>query len=617
MLIPDPRRYVLAVLLTVAPLSLLWAAEAVVEMSSLQSAVDGEALMEYMAVLSDDAMEGRSAGTPGGRKAGDYIAEQLKQMGLEPAGVDGTYFQPFSRPRRGASPDSTVELTVTAEGQACTKTLKLGKLSFEPFGFSGEGEAAGEVVFAGYGITAPEHEYDDYEGLDVEGKIVVLMRYAPAEGAADSPFRPVARNRHAFFTEKFENARRRGAAGIILFTGAHYHAETADELSASRAQGVPQSSIPFVHIAHSAAEAFFERAGVDIDEVQKEIDTKLTPNSFAVEGARVKLRVAFERLPVTMRNVIAMLPGTDPKLESEVVVLGAHYDHIDMRRRRPNDPPDADLVYNGADDNASGTAGVLAVAKAMAATNYRPRRTILFILFDAEEIGLVGSGRFVANPTVPRESIAAMVNLDMIGRSRNRSISVGGVGSADGLRDMVAEANRPVGKNIGYGESAFGPSDHLNFARQGIPVLFFNTGMHADLHQVTDEMEKINAEGALDAARVVCGTVAALADADTRLEFSGMGRPGIQVRRGNARLGMAGIDASPGAEVTHVVAGSPAAEAGLKTGDVIVKFDGEEVASFAELAEQVRVRKPGDEVVLTVARDNETLELPVTLGGLP
>ncbi len=615
MLMPDPRRYGLAVLLAVAPLSLLWAADAVVEMSPLQSAVDGEALMEYLSVLADDAMEGRSAGTPGGRKAGDYIAEQFEQMGLQPGGVDGTYFQPFTRPRRGASPTSAVELTVTAEGETHAQTLELEK-SFEPFGFSGEGEAEGEVVFAGYGITAPEHEYDDYEGLDVEGKIVVLMRYAPAEGEADSPFRPVARNRHAFFAEKFENARRRGAAGIVLFTGAHYHAETADDLSTSRAQGVPQSTIPFVHVAHSAAKAFFERAGVDIDAVQKEIDAKLAPNSFAVEGARAKLRVAFERLPVTMRNVIAMLPGADPQLESEVIVLGAHYDHIGVRRRGPDDPPDANLVYNGADDNASGTAGVLAVAKAMVETNYRPRRTILFILFDAEEIGLIGSGYFVANPTVPRESIAAMINLDMIGRSRNRSISVGGVGSADGLREAVAEANRPVGKNIGYRESAFGPSDHLSFARQGIPVLFFNTGMHADLHQVTDEIEKINAEGALDAARVVCGAVAALADADTRPVFVGEGGPAVQVRRGDAHLGVAGVDSEAGAEVTHVAAGSPAAEAGLEAGDAIAKFDGEEVGSFGELAEQVRRRKPGDEIVLTVTRGNETLELPVKLGGL-
>ena len=613
-----PRRFVVAVLLAtvIAPFS--WAAEAVVELSPLQRSVDGDALMEYMTFLADDALEGRSAGSPGGRKTGEYIAGQLKEMDLQPAGVDGTWFQPFTSPRRETSPDSAVTLTATTAGEAHTQTLELDK-TFEPFGFSGEGEAAAGVVFAGYGITAPEHNYDDYDGIDVRGKIVFLMRYAPAEGDANSPFVPVAENRHAHFTEKLANAARRGAAGVVLFTGAHYHADRADDLAAGRAQGLPEQTIPFVHVAHSAVRAFFERVGIDIDAVQKEIDQKLAPRSFAVEGAEATVRVAFKGVPVAMRNVLAMLSGADPVLESEVVVVGAHYDHIGMRRRRLNDPPDANLVYNGADDNASGTAGVMAVAKAMADSGYRPRRTIVFAFFDSEEIGLLGSQYFVTNPTVPHESIVAMINLDMIGRSRDRSVRVGGVGSADGFREIVAAANGPIGMNVQYVQSAFGPSDHLSFARREIPVLFFNTGMHADLHQVTDEIDKINAEGALDAARVVCGTLATLADIDSRPVFAGMGHPLLGFlrggARGGARLGIAGTDAEGGVEVTQVAADSAATEAGVKVGDVVTKFDGEAVESFQSLAMLVIRRKPGDEVVLTIKRDDQTLDVPMKLGG--
>lgn len=610
---PIRALFVLTVLVAVAIAPMLWAADAVVELSPLQKAVDGKALMEYLAFLADDSLEGRNAGSPGSRKAGEYIAEQLKRMGLQPAGVDGTWFQPFAQPRREASRGSAVKLTVTTEGRTQAQTLELEK-TFEPFGFSGEGKATGNVVFAGYGITAPEQKYDDYDGIDVKGKIVVLMRYAPAEGDAESPFAPVVENRHAFFSEKLDNAQRHGAAGVVLFTGSHYHSDTADDLATSRAQGLPRETIPFVHIAHSAAKTFFEHAGVDIDAVQKEIDQKRAPQSFAVEGAEATVCVAFEGVSVAMRNVLAMLPGADAVLESEVVVIGAHYDHIGMRQRRPTDLPDADLIYNGADDNASGAAGVMAIANAMTDSDYRPRRTILFAFFDAEEIGLFGSQYFTANPTVPRGSIAAMINLDMIGRSRNRSLYVGGVGSADGFRDIVAEANEPIGMNIRYGQSTFGPSDHLSFARRDVPVLFFNSEIHADLHQVTDEIDKINVEGALDVARVVCGALVTLADVGTRPAFAGMGQPLFQFRRRGARLGVTGVDTEMGVELLHIAADSAAADAGLKVGDLVTKVDGDAVASLSALAKHVTQQKPGDEIRLTVQRNNETLEVPVKLG---
>ena len=365
------------------------------------TAITAAELREHVRYLASDELQGRRAGTEGAQKARDYIATLFASWGLKPMGDDGTYFQRFSFQGRLRLGDGNALALSLPDGT--TKTFQPDK-EFLPLALSANGEVEGDLVFVGYGLSAPEKGYDDYEGISVQGKIVLALRGMPAN---DNAFLP-----EAMFANKLRIAREKGAKAIILVAGPQ---------SPFDDEPVPFWNEPLTAdagiLAVTVKRAFAE-ALLPLAEVQKRIDETRKPNSFAIPNACVRLRVNLVRERLEDANVLGLVEGSDPKRKNEIVVIGAHYDHMGT----DTDEKGNQRIFHGADDNASGTAGLLELAQFFAAHRDRLQRSLLFIAFGAEERGLIGSLHFVNHPTVPLERIIAMVNMDMIGRLRNDTL---------------------------------------------------------------------------------------------------------------------------------------------------------------------------------------------------
>jgi aminopeptidase YwaD len=318
---------------------------------------------------------------------------------------------------------------------------------------------------------------------------------------------------------------------------------------------------------------------------------------------RVEAHVMHDR--GTARTVIGLLPGTDPALRGQAIVIGAHYDHLGRGGETSMAPDQVGRVHPGADDNASGTAVVLALARAFAAAGGAPR-TLVFVAFSGEELGLFGSAEYVRHPPVPIDKTVLMVNLDMIGRLRDGRLYVGGVDSGTGLRPIVMDATRDLSLSLQLPPSPFGPSDHASFYAAGCPVLFFFTGLHDDYHRPTDTWDRINASGLATVGTIVARVVTAVAAAPTAPTYVKIDPPASGGGRGGTFFGIVpafGDGGAPGVRITSVRSDSPAERAGVRAGDVIVRFAGLEVRTLEDLTFQLRARRPGDEVQVVVVRD--------------
>ena len=318
------------------------------------------------------------------------------------------------------------------------------------------------------------------------------------------------------------------------------------------------------------------------------------------------------------RNVVAYLPGSDPALRGQVIVLGAHIDHLGRGAIGALDSHAKDAIRNGADDNASGTAAVLELARLLRADP--PRRSVLFVNFSAEELGLIGSQYFVSNSPVPLDSVVAMLNFDMVGRMRGDSLIVYGVSTAREMRAVLDSANADLGLTIRGVGDGFGPSDHSSFYAKDIPVLHFFTNLHEDYHRSSDDAFKINFTGAALVTALAERVVRQLDRRGTRLTFTRGAAPApvAGARTGsNVYLGsipdMSAGDVK-GLRLTGVRAGSPADSAGLRAGDIVVEFAGQPVVDLTTYSNALYARKPGDEVDVVVIRDGERVTLRVRLG---
>ncbi|RMG06620.1 MAG: M20/M25/M40 family metallo-hydrolase [Planctomycetota bacterium] len=562
------------------------------------SSVTGPDIQQHVSVLADDAMEGRGTASRGERLAADYIIGRLASYGLRPGAGDAGWLQPFevaARPRLQGTPRLRLEVG------PWHRELEWGR-DANPFGFSAS--FAGEVplVFVGYGISDPEAGYDDYAGIDVRGKAVVVLRHQPREGQG-----PLGRG--ALFSTKAAVAKAHGAVAMLLVTDPLNHPRD-DTVLPFGGGGAGDAGIAAVHLRKNVAEGLFRLAGLDLVGLQRAIDEAGKPRS-QVLPARCSLSLRVERAKATAHNVIGVLPGSDPTLKDQVVVVGAHYDHLGRGRHGGSLAQGAaGQIHNGADDNASGTAGLLELAQALA--DQRPRRTVCFVAFSGEERGLLGSAYFVKHPPFPRERIVAMLNLDMIGRLREDRLEVGGVGTSPGFAELVRAAAAGEGLKVQLDPSGYGPSDHASFAAAKVPVLFFFTGLHDDYHRPSDDPETVNAAGAARVARVAYRCLEALANAPKRPVYVEVPR---KRRRGpRAYVGVVTGADPRGLALREVVPQSPAARAGLKVGDVLTRFGERPVASLRDLRAALRERKPGDAVKLSVLRHGEALELELTLG---
>src|SRR5258705_13728865 len=565
--------------------------------------------MKDVTHLASDELKGRGDGSPELDRAADYIAEQFRLAGLSPAGEAKSYFQGF---------DITTGAVLGAKNEFSVNGANLRiNDDFVPINFSSTAEFEGPLVFAGYGITAPEYKYDDYSRIDASGKIAVVFEREPQENDPKSVFAGTALTAHASFTNKAINARLHGAKGIIFIAAPSQESEDLGPVQRQEAES--DLGIPAVHTKRAFLVKPFKDAGKDFALLQQGIDKDLTPQSVALAGARAHITTDVVRSRKTIRNVIGTLPGSDPTLKNEWIVVGAHYDHLGLGNRNSLAPSQIGQVHHGADDNASGTAGVMELARIAAENNHAWKRSVLFIAFGGEEIGLLGSSDFANHPTVPLKGIDAMLNMDMIGRVSNDRLFIGGVGTSPSLKQTVEDLNKTGGLELNFSDSRYGSSDHTSFNAKKIPVLFFFSGLHTDYHKPSDTADKINAEGAIKVLSVVYGTVDRLATDAQRLPYHEIAQPQQAGRGGGGGYGpyFGSVpdfrDDLKGVLFSDVQNNSPAAKAGLKAGDLMVEFDGKQILTLSDYAYALRTKKPGDIVAVVVKRNGQDVKTDVTL----
>jgi aminopeptidase YwaD len=550
---------------------------------------DAASLRAVAETLTAPGMDGRRSGTAGGDQAARQLADWLEAAGLRPGGETGSFFQSFVVAAGAQIGAGTTLRTVTGSAP----TLAPGR-EWTPHGGSSREHVTGELVFVGYGLSAPAAGYDDWTGVDARGRIVMVLDGAPAHLAGAGASR----------LGKLIAARRAGAAGVLI---------VADQLPSLAATA---ASVRLVSgtLTAAAADTLLAPAGLTTARLAQAIAERRAPASVA-SGVSVELGVALQTADRTAVNVIGVLPGTDPARSSEAVVVGAHYDHLGVV---------GGILHPGADDNASGTAVVVGLARAFAAAGALDR-TLVFAFFGAEELGLVGSGHYVRQPLVPIDRTVAMINFDMVGRLGDGRVTVAGVDSGRGLRDLVTDAVRGMAERVTVRDSPFGPSDHSRFYDAGTPVLFFHTGTHADYHRPGDTADKLDAAGMARVAALGARLVERLAAAE-RPAYVALARPGgggRERREAGAAppaffgVGTDGRSESDGLRLTRIVPASAADRAGLREGDVLVRFGDRAVDGFDDLLAALRTRQRGDQVRVLYLRDGLEHDTLATLDARP
>jgi hypothetical protein len=578
--------------------------------------VDPKLYLDDIKYLASPELRGRVTGSAELEKAAAFIERRYRELGVKPVG-SYNYLQPF-QVTTDAALGKANRFKFSENGRSTT--LRCPE-EFVPFNFSQTGKLAGAVVFAGYGITAPEYHYDDYAGLDVKGKIVLVLRHEPQESDANSVFEGKTNTQHAQFAAKATNAKLHGAIGVILINDRANHPGAADELEKFGVTAGPTNSgIPFVQVKEAAVDKWFTDAGKPLDKIQADIDKDLKPQSFEFPSSiQVDANLDVERAIKTVHNVVAYIPGTT----DEYVIIGAHYDHLGLGGQYSLAPSLTGTVHPGADDNASGTAGVLELARAYSKAP-RGKRGILFLNFAGEEQGLLGSAWYADHPMLPLSGAVAMINLDMIGRMRDDKLYLGGTASGTTLKATVEKLIPQAGLKVDYsGGPSEGSSDHTSFTAHQVPALFFFSGLHGDYHKPSDTWDKIDAPAASKMLAMVAGVADALRDASDRPAFVKVAAPaphgggdnpgpvsGYGPYFGSIPDFAEGI---VGVKFADVREGSPAAKAGLKAGDIMVEFDGKPLQNLYDFTYALRAKKPGDAVKVKVLRDGKPLEVTATL----
>jgi hypothetical protein len=588
--------------------------------------------------LADDAREGRAPGSSGIEAAAEYVAAGFKEAGLKPApGLDG-YFQPFTlsgNPTLG--PDIALSLNHGPDAPAITAEAKV---EFTPLAIGSSGTLNHvTVVFAGYGITAKDDaqklDYDDYAGLNVQGKAVLIIRREPQQDKEDSPFAGKRNSDFATFRHKATNAFQHGAAAVLLVNDAFsLKGEKAkDELLKFTDAGAElNSKIPFLMITRAFGDKLMAAAGQPtLEALEQQIDAELKPRSAELAGWWLNARIDIERKTITTRNVVGVLEGIGP-LADETVVVGAHYDHLGRGGIRSGSLAFLSSdIHNGADDNASGTSMVLELARRLARRPDPLPRRVVFVAFSGEERGLLGSKYYVEHPPFPLASTVLMANFDMVGRLNDKSeLTVYGTGTTPGIDSLVEALGKSADFTVKKIAEGHGPSDQESFYLKNIPVLFAFTGNHRDYHRPSDDTDRINFAGM---ARIADFAELLLLDVvrrPRRPEFVKVerrgGRTGGDHATGDpgrvsvsAYLGTipAYDDDTKGVKLEGVRDGSPAEKGGLKGGDIIVGFGGKPVATIYDYTESLGRFKPDDIVEVVVKRDSKDVTLKVTLGRRP
>lgn len=556
--------------------------------------------------LASDSLQGRLSGTPGGDAAAEYITAEFKRLGLQPLGENQTYLQKFEFVG-GVELGNKNFLRTSRAGKDTTWALKT---DFVPLSSSASSllEKTEGLAFVGYGIAAEKSNYNDYAGLDVKGKVVVALRYSPAGDDPHSPLREFESARY-----KALHAREHGAAALLLVIGKNDSSLPA--LKFDRAGG--DAGLPVVYVTRRVASWLLQNSGHALDALQDSIDAAKTPRSFLIAESNAQLETEVLKQKRVAANVIGMLPGTDTQWQKQAVIIGAHYDHLGRSSEGALDPDRVNEIHNGADDNASGTSGILELAQYFAAAEHRPKRSLIFMGFAGEELGLLGSAHYTGQPTFPLEQTVTMINLDMIGRVKDSALVVQGVGTAPNFTELVQRNNTEL--KLSLKKDGLGPSDHSSFYQKNVPVLFFFTGLHDDYHRVSDDAEKINAPGTVQVLNLVVKIATEIANSDSLPVFTKV-ESGERQMASSFRVYVGTVPdyASDveGMKLSGVRAGGPAERAGLQAGDIIIRFDKLDIKNIYDYTYALAEFSPGDEVEVIVLRGTEkkTMKLKLEAG---
>jgi hypothetical protein len=571
----------------------------------------------YVKFLSSPEMRGRATGSPELEKAASYIRDQFRSMKLKPMAGD-SYYQDF-------------EVTTSARlgvhnklsfSSGNKKTALKVQQDFVPLNLSSAGRISGEVVFAGYGITAPEYNYDDYAGLDAKDKIVLVLRHEPQEFDEKSVFEGKIYTVHAQIFSKAVNAKMHGAKAVLMINDAAAHLSDTDQLDKfGSTAGPANAGIEFAQMKTELADRWLALAGKNLAAIQASIDKDLHPQSLALPSTlTLDLDVDIKREVKTVHNVGAYLPGET----SEYAIIGAHYDHLGLGEQFSLAPSLAGTVHPGADDNASGTAGVLELAHWFSKQPKR-QRGILFLTFAGEELGLLGSSYYANHPLLPLENAVAMINMDMIGRIRDHKVYVGGVGTGTSFPALLKDATARHDFQADVTErGGYGSSDHTSFTAKHVPVLFFFSGLHADYHKPSDTWDKIDAPDAVQLLDLIADVTDRLTDGSARPQYVRVVEPQPAGDAASHTGTVSGYgpdfgsipdftEIPNGVRFADVRPGSPAAKAGLKAGDILTQFDGKPIQNLYDFTYALRAKKPGQEVLVKVLRGTETIEAKVLL----
>ena len=564
----------------------------------VSAAIEKSNLKKDVEFLASDELKGRLTGTPEARRAAEYIAAEFLKAGLQNPSSSSSPFQSFEF-------TSGIELgtanVLSAEFADQKKSYKLQE-DFIPVGFSEEGNVANApVIFAGYGIRASDQKHDDYDGLQVRGKIVLVYRFGPEGNDPKSPF-----SRYYPIRYKAMTARDLGASALLVIS----ENETDDQLLPLRKDSTFGSSgIPVFSLRRSIALEWLQNS-------KQTLPDRKDPHAFAgfeIHGVRVSLKSNLVRQKSKSDNVMGWLPAANPT--EETIVIGAHYDHLGMGIEGSL-AAKWDEVHNGADDNASGTAGLLEIARFFGARKNDLKRNILFIAFGGEELGVLGSTYFVKNPVIPLHNIVAMLNMDMIGRLRDQKLLVGGTGTSPQWQELLSRVNGQ-GLKITQNQDGYGPSDHSLFYSKDIPVLFFFTGAHNDYHKPGDDAEKIEYEGMVTILTYVSRIADQILEMRERPKFQRVKSSSQRVAAGGFRVYLGTIpdyaEEGKGVKLTGVREGSPAEKAGLQAEDRIVEFGGKKIDNVYDYTYALQQHEPGETVTVFVLRGEQRLSLQVKL----
>jgi Tol biopolymer transport system component len=581
---------------------------------------DLRAIVSY---LASDELEGRLAGSHGAELASEYIAAQLKRIGLQPVGTNGNYFQNYEFNAGARVVTNANKLTITpANGTPVEFEVER---DFRPLAFTANAEVEGQVVFVGYGLSVPGKPgegYDSYAGLDVSNRIALVLRYVPEQVDAK---RRAELNRYAGVRYKAMHAREHGAKGVLFVTGPT-SPNAGELLKMTSDSSLAGSAIPIASASSNVVAALFAGSGKELGSLQAALDNENphAESGIVLTNVRVKLTTGVEHIRKNDRNVLGMIPpATAPSgaSEPEYLMVGAHYDHLGHGDTGAmNRKGEEGMIHCGADDNASGIATLLELADALAAERAKNPaafpRGVIFAAWAGEEIGLLGSSRFAEHPLVPLTNVAAYLNFDMVGRLRENKLTLQGIGSSPAWTKLIEKRNVAAGFQLTLQDDPYLPTDTTALYPKGVPVLAFFTGGHDDYHRPTDKPDTLNYEGTERIAKLARGLLLDLEKAErpayaqvARKDSGGGGRETLRAYLGTIPDYATEVQ---GVKLNGVRAGGPADKAGLKGGDVIVEFAGAKIANVYDYTYAMDAVKIGKPVTVVVLRNGERVSLTVT-----